>query len=70
MGTLCFEQKNKKNIKIFLLKIFNLYSFRKSYILHGHDFVMNNLFPPLMAYFDTCINIKKMGNSVKTLLNH
>ena len=30
------QSKNKKNIKFFLLKIFNFYSFRKFYILQGH----------------------------------
>ena len=37
---LCFEQKNKKNIEIFLLKIFILYNFKNLCILHGHVFVM------------------------------
>ena len=32
--------KNKKNIKIFLQKIFNFYNLRKTYLLHGRVFVM------------------------------
>ena len=34
------SSKNKKNIKIFLLKIFNFYNFDKIYLSHGHVFVM------------------------------
>ena len=35
---------NKKNIKKFLLKIFNFYNLRKINILHGHVFVMKSNF--------------------------
>ena len=34
------SSKNKKNIKIFLLKIFNFYNFDKICLSHGHVFVM------------------------------
>ena len=37
-----FLSKNKKNIEIFLLKVFNFYNLRKIYILHGYVFVMRS----------------------------
>ena len=36
-------KKNKRNIKSFLMKIFNFYNLRKICILHGHVFVMVTL---------------------------
>ena len=36
----CFDQKNKKTIKHFLLNIFTFYNFGKICILHGLVFVM------------------------------
>ena len=41
--TIYVVSKNKKHIKIFLLKIFNFYNLRKIYILHGRVFVMEPL---------------------------
>ena len=38
--TIYVLSKNKKNINNFLLKIFNFYNLRKTFILHGHVFVM------------------------------
>ena len=35
-----FWSKNKKNVKIFLLKIFIFHNFKSLCILHGHVFVM------------------------------
>ena len=35
--------KNKKNIKIFLLKIFSFYNFKNPCILHGRVFVMREV---------------------------
>ena len=35
-----YFEKNKKNIKQFLMKIFNFYNIRKICILHGYVFVM------------------------------
>ena len=54
---LCFEQ-NKKNIKNFVLKIFNLYNFRKICILYASVYVMrtytnNRTIGPLISYFST-----------------
>ena len=41
-----FLSKNKKNIELYLLKIFNFYNLRKICILHGHVFVMGHGLPP------------------------
>ena len=39
--TIYVLSKNKKNIKIFLLKIIIFYNLKNLCILHGHVFVMN-----------------------------
>ena len=41
--TIYVLSENKKNIKIFLMKIFNYYNLRKIYLLHGHVFVMGKM---------------------------
>ena len=40
--TIYVLSKNKKNIKIFLLKIFKFYNYLKICILHGHVLVMED----------------------------
>ena len=45
---------NKKNIKSFLLKIFNFYNLKNLQILHGQVFVMVNLVQPLFLK-DGCL---------------
>ena len=53
--TIYVLNKNKKNIKIFLLKIFNFLSFVKICILHGHVFVM---FTELLCSFNPQLAIQ------------
>ena len=48
---LCFGAKIRKNIKLFLQKIFNFYNYRKNYNLHGRVFVMQTIcFIIMMKY--------------------
>ena len=43
--------KNKKNIENYLLKIFNFYNLKNNLYLHGHVFIMKELY----LFFNRCI---------------